>query len=412
MCLIHRLPEFWNESVDEKMNKRFAFQAQVKDWIKKNLSIYKSQFTQNVFVPLFILLTVIALVNSLQAVRITKGKATLDIFLNFWMSKTIYCWYYLFLAVLIQQLSIRVHRNRTTLWKWFTIHGIALVGAISFHQLLSLWVDLLIWKGKMNVSYSDLLLKNISVWLDVSVYVLFILSFYMIEFRRSNQENEMRCLQLEAQLLRAQLQELRSVIRPQFLFATLQSIEELLDKHQNREANRLLSGLSSVLRTTVYENDSDERTLEKELHYLREYLAIENVRFPNGVTMIEEIEKGISHAMIPNFVLQPLVERCIEHALSHAFSSSTIRITGKRHFQQLVLCVEEDATNDMKSEKEQQYDDAVCNIVVDRLNHLYHEKQCFQLTRTAAGTMTIQVQIPFREQPQAATPSVVLENSL
>jgi hypothetical protein len=393
------------------MKKQFIVFAHINGRIKKTLSIFKSQATLNIFVPLFILLTSIALVNSLQTVHITKGKATLTIFMNFWISKTIYCWYYLFLAVFIQQLSIRVHLTRAAIWKWLTIHGIALVGSLSLHQLLSLWVDLLIWKGKMNTSYSDLLLKNLSVWLDVSVYICFILCFYMIEYRRTNQENEIRRLQLEAQLLKAQLQELRSVIHPQFLFATLTSIEDLLDKKQNRVADHLLSELSNVLRTTVYENDSDERTLEKELQYLREYLAIENVRFPNGVTMLEEIENGIGLAMIPNAVLPPLIERYVEHALRHALSSFTIRIKAEKRSQQLTLSVEENAIPAMRSEEEQQQDDAVCNIVVDRLSHLYGDKQDFQMIQHAAGGRTVQIRIPFREQ-QAAAPHLVLENFL
>jgi LytS/YehU family sensor histidine kinase len=73
--------------------------------------------------------------------------------------------------------------------------------------------------------------------------------------------------------------------------------------------------------------------------------------------------------------------------------------------------VEENAIPAMRSEEEQQQDDAVCNIVVDRLSHLYGDKQDFQMIQHAAGGRTVQIRIPFREQ-QAAAPHLVLENFL
>jgi hypothetical protein len=379
---------------------------------KKYSSIFQSQGTPNVFIPLFILLTSIALVNSLQTVHITKGKATIDLFLSYWISKTIYCWYYILMAVLIQQLSIRIHLVRVILWKWLAVHGIVLIGSISFHQLLSLWVDTLIWKGKINVSYSDLLLKNLSVWLDVTVYICFILGFYMIEYRRINQENEMKYSQLESQLLKSQLQELRNVIHPQFLFDTLQSIGDLLDKNKNKEANRLLTGLSNVLRTTVYESEHDKRTLEEELQYTRDYIFIENVQFPKGLLLRAEIEAGISNALIPNFVLQPLVERYIKHALFHRLPSYTIRITGKKLFHELVLCVEEEGTYIVRSNDEQQQDEALCDIITDRLLHLYQDNQQFQKTQNVDGGITIQIKIPFQEQVPTVKKFITQEKRL
>jgi LytS/YehU family sensor histidine kinase len=127
---------------------------------------------------------------------------------------------------------------------------------------------------------------------------------------------------------------------------------------------------------------------------------------------VEELEDGVSSAMIPNFVLQPLVEWLVEHALNHQCSSYIIHISGRKHSQQLVLCVEDDGMITLSSDKEQQQDDAYCSIVIDRLSHLYHDKQSFQLTRNATGGMTIQIQIPFQEQQQPATTQMVLENPL
>jgi sensor histidine kinase YesM len=394
------------------LNYRFIVNMHKYNIFKKFSSIFQSQLTPNVFIPLFILLTTIAVVNSLQAVYIAKGKATLDTFMNYWISKSIYCWYYLFLAVLIQQLSIRIHLTRNLFWKWLAVHSIALVGSISFHQLLSLWVDMLLWKGVIQVSYFDLLLKNISVWLDVAVYICFILGFYMMEYRRINQENKIKYSQLESQLLRSQLQELRSVIHPSFLFSTLHSIAELLDKSHNKDADRLLTRLSNILRTTVYENDCDEKPLEEELKYIHEYLFIENVRFPEGLNIHEEIEEEIASAMIPNNVLQPIIERYVERALDHRLLSYAIRLTGKKISQQLVLYVEEDGINKIEIENELQQDDILFKVIVDRLLYIYYDKQCIQIKHNASGGMMVQIQIPFREKGRVVKTPMELENPL
>ena len=94
--------------------------------------------------------------------------------------------------------------------------------------MLSLGANSLIWGTKLKATIWYVLFNNPSVWIEAFVYVLFLLSFTLLEYRRMTQENEIRCSQLEMELIRSKLQEIRSKIQPTFLFNTLQTILELI----------------------------------------------------------------------------------------------------------------------------------------------------------------------------------------
>jgi len=258
-------------------------------------------------------------------------------------------------------------------------------------------IERLIWGNVAKTTFYRLLLDSPSIWLDIAVYIFFLLGFSMIEQQRINHENERRYSQLEVQLLKSQLRELRSTIYPQFLFNTLQSIADLLDQKKNRDANNILARLSSFLRTTIYDNERDIIPLEEELQPLRQYIEIEKVRFPGGLSLIENIGGGIKDALVPNFILQPIVEKLVEEALRFQRAPYEIFLAIHKELDQLMIRISDDSeqNQDQNEKDETSLEDILFTITKERLMHLYKTDHVFTLTRNSGGGITIQIVIPF-----------------
>jgi two-component system, LytTR family, sensor kinase len=366
----------------------------MKHILVKYFTPQRPHFAAQVYVPLGVVLSLIALVNSLQALSLSHGTHTLGMLGKFYISKTLFCWYYLVLAFAIQSLSMKIYLTRETALRWCSVHIVLLVFSWLFHQALTLGVERIIWGDVINLSFYGLLFNNPSSWLDITVYIFFLLGFSMIEHQRILQENEIKYSQLEVQLLKSQLQELRSTIYPQFLFNTLQSIVDLLDHNRNKDANSILTRLSSFLRTTVYDNERDEIPLEEELQPLRQYIEIEKVRFPDGLSLREKSEEGIHDALVPNFVLQPIVEKYIEGALKLHLASYEIILDIHKELDRLIIGISDNRHQNQQGD-EVSPDDVLFTITKGRLVHLYKNDQTFTITRNSLGGVMIQIVIPF-----------------
>ena len=130
-------------------------------------------------------------------------------------------------------------------------------------------------------------------------------------FSRATEERE----QLEARLARAQLQSLRLQLHPHFLFNTLNTINALIgtDRHA---AERVISGLSELLRMSLSSASEQDVTLAKELELLAHYIEIQQIRFQDRLTVNFRIDPDARFALVPNLMLQPLVENAIRHGIA------------------------------------------------------------------------------------------------
>ncbi|MEE8135457.1 MAG: histidine kinase, partial [Gemmatimonadales bacterium] len=134
-------------------------------------------------------------------------------------------------------------------------------------------------------------MASVSVWgiiLFVSTWQLTInlLSYaailggsYAIDFYRRYQERELAASQLSQQLANAQLQALRMQLNPHFLFNAMNTVAMMVRKQENDDAVRTLAELSDLLRYVLEDTRAQEVPLRQELDFIRQYLAIEQVRF-------------------------------------------------------------------------------------------------------------------------------------
>jgi LytS/YehU family sensor histidine kinase len=146
---------------------------------------------------------------------------------------------------------------------------------------------------------------------------------------------------LESQLTRAELQALKMQIHPHFLFNTLNGISELMHRDVDA-AERMLSHLSDLLRTTIDRSGDRFVRLEDELAFVEHYLEIEQTRFADRLRVQMEVDPGVRDALVPSFVLQPFVENAVKHGAARRSRPVTVTIGALRMDGRLRMSVTDD----------------------------------------------------------------------
>jgi LytS/YehU family sensor histidine kinase len=124
---------------------------------------------------------------------------------------------------------------------------------------------------------------------------------------------ERRAAQLETSLAEARLELLRAQLHPHFLFNTLNAIAEFVHESPST-ADRLIGALGDLLREAT--NGRQQIALSAEIDLLRRYLEIQQARFEDRLDLRIDADRDALAAMVPSFLLQPIVENSIRHGLT------------------------------------------------------------------------------------------------
>jgi LytS/YehU family sensor histidine kinase len=160
---------------------------------------------------------------------------------------------------------------------------------------------------------------------DLSGYAIIVGFFYFFRRLREAQQREIVAAQLEARLAEAQLENLRLQLNPHFLFNTLNMISSVMYEDA-KTADAMITRLSDLLRFTLRAESKPEIRVDEELEITRMYLEIMKARFEDKLQVKYEVETGVQEALIPQLILQPLVENAVRHGMNE---ESGLRITVK-----------------------------------------------------------------------------------
>jgi len=173
--------------------------------------------------------------------------------------------------------------------------------------------------------------------------------FLMLEANRAARDHhhalaEARAVAGEAQAAAtaARLAALRYQLNPHFLFNALNAVSSAVITGRNTEAEAMLNRLAEFLRVTLSSDPEGLISLEDELATLQNYLEIETERFRDRLGVDFACPAELRGALIPSFILQPLVENAIKHAVAHTSRTVTIRMEVARDGDDLVILVEDD----------------------------------------------------------------------
>lgn len=252
--------------------------------------------------------------------------------------------------------------------------------------------------------------------IDLLIYGAVLGTSYAVGYYARFREREVRATQLEARLAQAELQALKMQLHPHFLFNTLNGIAGLVRDKKNSAAVEMIAGLSDLLRYTLDGAGRQEVTLREELEFLELYLGIQQKRFPDRLRVEMNVEPGTLEALVPNLILQPLVENAIRHGVSRRAAGGTVGVAAAREGGRLRLRVYDDgpglrhdAHGDSKTVEPHEGAPSTgigLSNTRARLRQLYGDAQSFEVADREAGGVEASLTLPFRRGDSPTTEEV------
>jgi len=217
-------------------------------------------------------------------------------------------------------------------------------------------------------------------------------AFYFFQSR----ERETQAARLEAQLSDARLGALRMQMQPHFLFNSLNAIAVIVRDRDTATAVRMLEQLGEMLRRIMRSDRPHEVTLRDELDFTRQYLAIEEIRFSDRLRPVFTVDPAVLRAAVPEFLLQPLVENALRHAVAQRVTATLLEIDAHREGDELVLTVTDDGPGPDDAAPAAREGVGLANTRA-RLETMYGDRARMTLTRLPGGGAAASVRLPFRE---------------
>lgn len=211
---------------------------------------------------------------------------------------------------------------------------------------------------------------------------------------------------LRAQLAEARLQALRMQINPHFLFNTLHSISTHLERDP-RAVRRMIARLSELLRYSLEMNDVKEVPLKQELRFIEGYLEIQAIRFPDMLNVSYHVEPETREAMVPNLILQPVVENAIKHGVSNLRHGGEIVVEARRQGQRLVLRVSDNGPGIAPTNGLSKRQGVGIQNTRDRLEGLYGDDAAFRLIPREPSGLTAEISVPYHTTADLHTTAVM-----
>ena len=165
---------------------------------------------------------------------------------------------------------------------------------------------------------------------------------YAMQTNERLRVEEARATRAESLRTRAELEALRSQLNPHFLFNTLHSVMALV-RHDPPAAEDALEKLAMLLRHTLVANQNAEDVLfSEELDFIRDYLALEQIRLGNRLRFEPSIDPDALTCLLPPLTLQPLIENSVKHAISPRPEGGLLQLKAERRNGLLILEVLDD----------------------------------------------------------------------
>jgi sensor histidine kinase YesM len=222
---------------------------------------------------------------------------------------------------------------------------------------------------------------------------------------------ELNALELQRQLANAQLGALKMQLQPHFLYNTLNAIMVLVRQQKGKEAEEMLARLSDLLRCVLEDVEAQEVALRRELEYLRLYLSIEEVRFPDRLRAEISADTAILDAAVPQMALQPIVENAVRHGLGQSSSAGRIQIRAARVSDRLVIKVEDDGPGLVDETLSRRGGIGLSNTR-ERLWQLYGQGASLTVENGERGGAVVTIALPYHLAPGISESEVMEVHAL
>ncbi len=195
----------------------------------------------------------------------------------------------------------------------------------------------------------------------------------------------------------AQLAALRAQINPHFLFNSLNSIAQLIHADPDK-AEACVERLAEIFRYILHRAEQEFVPLSEELQMTQAYLDIERARFDERLQVTTRIDPRSLRHLIPNLILQPLVENAVKHGLSRKLGVGTVSIDAQVDGGTLTLTVGDDGLGMGSAVLDDVYDRGVgLRNLRERMERLYGPDHLPEIHSAPGGGTVVRLRLPTHE---------------
>jgi two-component system, LytTR family, sensor kinase len=234
---------------------------------------------------------------------------------------------------------------------------------------------------------------------------------WTVTYASLSREREIRASQLETRLVSARLETLKMQLHPHFLFNTLNSILPLVYRDGDA-AMRTVVRLSDLLRLSLQNEANDLLPLRREIELLQVYLEIQRTRFQDRLSVALDVAPDVGDALVPNLILQPLVENTIKHGIAARPGAGHIAIRVYRESERrLALRVQDDGPGPPIGRSAGIRKGVGLRNTQDRLELLFGADHDFAFRGSPGRGCEVALSIPLAYAPPRAVPRTAAERA-
>jgi two-component system, LytTR family, sensor kinase len=305
------------------------------------------------------------------------------------------------LTPVVYELARRYTFDRAS-WKIsLPVHIVASVMLAFVGAVVLAWLNPLVtWTKEPAVPFFAHVLSR--TFMDIQRYWYVLLITQAIAFYGKYQERQLLSSQLEAQLANAHLEVLKIQLEPHFLFNTLNSIASLA-RHDGPAAEHMTLQLADLLRMSLDGVGVHEVPLHQELTFLQKYVDIQQTRFHDRLLVETEIDPRTLDTLVPNLILQPLVENAIRHGISPRRAPGLVRITTWRDRDDVWMEIRDNGVGFTRGRGLVPPEGVGLRNTRGRLRQLYNEDHAMMLEDAPGGGCMVKIRVPYRIRNEEVT---------
>lgn len=233
-------------------------------------------------------------------------------------------------------------------WRIWSLHLLASMAVAALGLFIAFFISIWVQWGELKdplnfAMFSKGLLRFYRAYFHTNLLFMWavIASFHGLRIYRKFKTRELEAARLETRFAEAQNLALRMQLQPHFLFNTLNSISALV--HSNPDgADEMITRLGDFLRATLEAPQEQWVTLRRELAFIKDYLAIEEIRFQDRLRVHLDVPVELMECRVPSLLLQPLVENALKHGLADRPQGGTLQLRARLDSGCLVLAIQDD----------------------------------------------------------------------
>lgn len=220
-------------------------------------------------------------------------------------------------------------------------------------------------------------------------FILWSLLYFGFNYLQNYKRTEIQNLRWEASRNEIELNKLKSQLNPHFMFNSMNSIRALVDEDPAK-AKEAITQLSNILRNTLLMNKSKEIPLEEELKIVKDYLALEKIRYEERLEYAFDNSPESLLKNVPPLIVQTQVENAIKHGISKLPAGGRVTVRSAIIKNELIIDVIN--TGQISTEKT----DTGFGLInsKQRLELLYGSTAAIDIKNTDTNNVHVKLTIP------------------